>query len=290
MKRFILLAIFILICLGVGLQYYSSQFKLSNISQALPPNQAQTPLLMPSEVKSIFDRPLSYLGEGNQAFAFVSSDEKFVVKFFKNTPLKSNSWLEIFSSVPFIETYLKKHQQRANRKFERVFNAYEIAYAHDRQHCGLKYIHLYQSGNLKIVAQATDTFGIQHSIDLDKHAFIIQKKGEPLKSLLTRELKEGKIGLVKLRLQQVIEMYLDGYQKGIFDHDHNLMVNVGFVDDCPMRIDVGKLVLDPSTTSKDVYLADLDKIIHQRIAKWFKRHSPEHTHEVLQTLEPFLVY
>ncbi len=278
-----------LIITWLAFYFYSNQFKPSNISLALPPNQVHAPILMTQEVKTLFEQPFSYLGEGNQAYALTSKDGKFVIKFFKNTPITSQSWMDLFSSFPFIETYLNTKRLRAQRKYERVFNAYEIAYAHDQQHCGLMYIHLYQSNDLKSSAKAIDAFGISHSIDLDNYAFIIQKKGEPLKSLLKRELSEGKIELVKTRLQQVIEMYIAEYQKGVFDHDHNLMTNIGFADGIPMRIDVGKLVLDPTYTSKDIYLKDLDKIIHQRIIKWFKRHSPDHTNDVLQTLEIFLL-
>jgi hypothetical protein len=272
----------------LAVSFYLVQFHSSNIIFALPSNDHQNAPLMDQEIKSLFDRPFTYLGEGNQAYAFTSADGKYVVKFFKKAPLKTSSWLEPLSFIPSINSYLIHNKQRGQRKFERVFNAYKIAYLHDRLNCGLEYIHLNQSNNLKITAHIIDTFGIHHQIDLDKYTFVIQRKGKPLKTLLKKDISEGKIEQAKQRLKQVIEMYLDEYQKGIFDHDHNLMANIGFVEERPLRIDVGKLVLDPAYTKRDIYREDLDKIIHQRIAKWFKRYAPEHSNEIRETLEPYL--
>ena len=285
-KSFLIAVIF---CIGfLALNFKSLQFRSSNIALALPAKLETHLAATGLHTRSILNHSFSYLGEGNQAYAFISADKKFVLKFFKNSPLNSNNWLELLSFVPFVDQYFQKNHQRALRKYHRVFNAYEIAYLHDRQHCGLQCIHLHQSAASDFMIHIIDRFGISHAIDLNIHAFVIQKMAVPLKNILKKELKEGKIELVKLQLKKVVEMYLEEYQNGIFDHDHNLMVNIGFIAESPMRIDVGKLVLDLNYQSKEFYLKDLDKIIHQRIAKWLDRHFPEYTEEIVLTLEPYL--
>lgn len=271
----------------VGLTYYSKQFRAGNITFALPLKNSSTALL-PDEILTQFDQPLRYLDEGNQAFAFTTNNGNFVVKFFKSDPLSARSWLEMFSGIPLIDSYLNKKKERSRRKFDRVFEAYDIAFSHDQENCGLVYTHLIQSDHLNLSTIAIDAFGVSHFIPLDQYAFVIQKKGEPLKKILKRELDAGNIDTIKQKLHCVIAMYLEEYQRGIFDHDHNLMSNVGFSEGRPMRIDVGKLVLDLSYQKKEVYLPDLKKIIHERIEKWLKRYSPSHSAEILLSLETYL--
>lgn len=268
--------------------YYSSQFHVTKISEALPPKDSLEASLITPDIKTIFNKPLAYLGEGNQAYAFETSDGKYVVKFFKNAPLSTQSRFENLSFLPFVESYLAKNKGRGMRKFDRVFKAYDVAYCYDKEHCGLTYIHLHHSSDINMTAKAFDASGVPHRVDLDSHAFVVQKKGVPLKTLLKKEIDDGNIELVKVQLQKVIEMYLEEYQNGILDDDHNLMTNIGFVEERPIRIDVGKLAHDPLYSSHDVYLADLDKVINERIAKWLSRHAPDHKEEIMQSLLPYL--
>lgn len=281
--------LFFIALFGICVYLYTGLFHASSIALALPSDHQLNATQASDKIDKIFESPLTYLGEGNQVYAFLSEDGSHVVKFFKACPLQSYSWLDFLPKLDIVEKYRRKLEKRCQYKFDRIFKAYDIAFSHDRQHTGLSYIHLKQTSHLHLTARVKDAFGLHHHVDLDQVAFAIQKKGIPLRHLLKKEIAEGKWQLAKEHLRQVIEMYLAEYQLGIIDHDHNLMTNVGFADDLPLRIDVGKLALDESYRSNEIYLADLNKIVHQRIAKWFKRYFPEHAKEAIEFLESYLV-
>jgi len=99
-------------------------------------------------------------------------------------------------------------------------------------------------------------------------------------------LKQKDVPLAQKKLKQIIAMYLTEYQHGIFDHDHNIMINVGFSDDEPMRLDVGKIVLDQQYSNPDLYQKDLNKIINKRIDKWLLKHYPQYRKEIISNLIP----
>lgn len=270
---------------SVATFYYLFAFSSQSIAPALPHSEIAQNDAIPASLTQIFDSPLSYLGEGNQAYAFVTSDNKYVVKFFKRGPIEGHHWWSLLPNIDFVQSWLSHRLVRQQYKFQRIFNAYDVAYRLDRDHCGLLWIHLHQTDSLHTTATVINGLGISHQIDLDKVAFVIQKRGEPLRNVLKEYLQHDDVQAATEALQQVLAMYVDEYRHGIFDHDHNLMYNVGFAEDQPIRLDVGKLVHDPIYSSPEVFQSDLDKIINQRIAKWLKRYAADHSSQIMDSLQ-----
>jgi len=147
---------------------YRDAFKLSNITMEI--TGKHVPPLSPEEkqyISTILDQPYHYLAEGNQVYAFVSQDNHYVLKFFKFGHLKPSS----FQST---------HQESVKlRKLERLFNAHQVAYCHDKEHCGLIYAHLNFTEDLDKIISLKDKYGFSHSIDLNS-TFLFYKKKENL--------------------------------------------------------------------------------------------------------------
>ena len=70
-------------------------------------------------------------------------------------------------------------------------------------------------------------------------------------------------------------MYISEYQKGIFDHDHGVLHNTGFIGDQPFHLDVGKLNKDIRMREVDVYKKDLEHVVW-KMDVWIKRSYPEY--------------
>jgi hypothetical protein len=272
----------------IAISYYLRAFSSESITHALPKDNNKADIPIPDALAKIFNDPLSYLGEGNQAYAFLSSDGQFVVKFFKQAPLQTSMWISYLPAFNFVESWKIKQEARGKRKFDRLFKAYDIAYRLDCDHCGLLWAHLHQTSHLNKSAVVSDGLGMYHRLNLDDSAYVIQKFGVPLHRLIKQHLSNGDVQGAANSFKLVIEMYLDEYQRGIIDHDHNLMHNVGFANDKPIRLDVGKLDLDPAYTQRDIYLADLDKVVNIRIAKWLKRYAKANSEEIMAELQVYL--
>lgn len=225
---------------------------------------------------TIIDQPFKYLGEGNQVYAFVSQDDQYVIKFFKFGHLKTSFWDE----------WLPQSHQRENRrkrKLERIFRAHSLAFRIDREHAGLLFAHINLTDEQLPKILVTDRFNLQHTIPLDNVFFVVQKKGEPLNSLVKKSLSEGNVAHAKELLSHILNMYMAEYALGICDQDYNLWHNTGFAGKMPMRIDVGKIIYDPKFAQPEVYEKDLEKI-KMRISRWLNRYYPQYKKELMTDL------
>lgn len=280
MKKFLFLAI-PLFLLAVYLHTHSKRSDFfSPTFIAYEPNlwpKCVTPALECHQkmlLSEIFAQPFKYLGSGNQTFAFESADGQYVLKFFKFQHLRENA----FS--------LKSAESRA-RRLQQVFSGHSIAYTLDREPCKIIYAHL-NPEPLHLFARVSDMAGLQHEILLDDVAFVVQWKGADTRSVIGALLKRGEIETAKQHIHNLLTLYVEDYKRGIFDRDHNVMYNTGFVNGAPFRIDAGKLRLDEKMKDPEIFRADLEKIAWQRIDKWMKRHYPQHRREMAEELTAFL--
>lgn len=250
------------------------QFRLSNIRWEelidLPSSNADQLVLL----ESIFEKPFTYLDRGKQSFVFISYDKKYVLKFFDARAVQSPNYF-FFS---------KENDDSLERKKERLFDGYRLAYDQDRENTGLLFVQLGASIKHKLQATVYDRFGFKHVIDLSEVPFVIQKKATPTRKLITSLLQKGNVASAKSYFRKIIDMYVEEYKRGICDLDHNFMYNTGFVDGKPIRIDVGRLCYDEKVKNDEVFSKDLEKIAIQRIGEWTKRHFPQYRQDILDDM------
>lgn len=239
-------------------------------------------------LKTILSQPFTFLGSGNQTFAFESQDGHYVLKFFKFQHLKEQSFLS-WLPLPAIK---EKIAQSKARRIEQVFLGHFIATAYDKEQSGIHYVHLNPQEKTHLKANIVDYAGLKYQIDLDEVVFVLQKKGESSRKAISKLLDRGQVKKACELLQRLLALYVDDYRRGVFDRDHNIMHNTGFINSTPMRIDVGKLKMDNRMKEFSNFKHDLKKITSERIVKWVKNYYPfyrkiidEHLQLFIQTLE-----
>ena len=97
-------------------------------------------------------------------------------------------------------------------------------------------------------------------------------------------LANGDVETVKVRLGQILDLYASEYSKGIYDHDHGIMRNTGFVGDKPIHLDVGKLLREESMKDKDNARKDIE-IVVANINSWFEKQYPQYSEEIAHYLD-----
>lgn len=237
------------------------------------------------KIKTILSQPYQFLGMGNQSYAFLSEDSKYVLKFFKFGHLKKNWILNLLPEVPFITRYLDGKNRSQEKRFLKVFEGYQIAYQEDPENTGVLFIHLNKTVNLLQSVTVKDKIGFEHIIDLDDVVFVIQEKVTPTKDVITDLLKKGDIDGAKVRVSQLFDLYLSQYKKGIYDRDHNLMVNTGFKENMAIRLDVGKLKKNNEVKNPIFQKKDLQKIAFKRIDRFIKSGFPAYQKEMLTYMD-----
>ena len=116
-------------------------------------------------------------------------------------------------------------------------------------------------------------------VSLKNTCFLLQKKGIPLREYLHPLFLAEQIPLAKESLKAILAMYVEEYTQGIYDRDHGLLQNTGFLGNTPFHLDVGKMVENPSMQSPHIYKKDLEWVIW-KINAWIKKHYPAHSQEI----------
>jgi hypothetical protein len=249
--------------------YLTDDFRISNITISLPYKTEWETSKPGEEVSDILNQTFSYVGKGSQSYVFKSKDQKYVIKFFKFKHVKSGWFLNALPHIGPIATWQDYRDFRHQKKINRLLQGYKIAHDLIADESGLVYVHLNQIPPLNQTVTVFDKMGFERKIDLDHTVFVIQEAAETTEDILKEAIKKNDQDLINRRVNQLIAMYIREYQKGIYDKDHAIWRNTGFIGEQPIHIDVGNLVIDTSMKDPSIYQNDLDLVIH-KINDWIK--------------------
>ncbi len=281
----------LVVCVGLGLfgivrLYFrlTDDFRLANITYQMDFRQGwEVPALNPEQNEqfdAILKQKFYYVGKGAQSYAFKSEDDKYILKFFKFKHLKPSIFIHLLPSIGSLKEYKEKQIERKKRLLNSVFDGYRLALKVHANETGLFYIHLNTGHNLNKTVTVVDKIGLEKTVDLDTVPFILQEKAKTTRLVLSELMDKGDIALVERRIKQIFDLYLLEYSKGIYDRDHGVLHNTGFVGDKPIHLDVGKLTLDNRMKEKEFYKPDLLHIV-KKFNTWFHANYPQYS-SVLQ--------
>lgn len=210
--------------------------------------------------KELFNQKFHFLGQGGQSFVFAGADGVHVLKLIKRR-----------FSPDFLPAFLaKKKQEYVKKKWERDARSYKLAYDELRDETGLLFLHLYKTDSLQKKAQIVDKLGITHEIDLDKVAFILQRRATPLLDDLHQKIQTHQLDAAKERLKQVVNLVKWRCARGIIDEDPRLQKNLGLLGDRVLFIDIGRFKKEEGAVCR----THLQKYT-ARLHKWLMHESPE---------------
>jgi hypothetical protein len=229
---------------------------------------------VPHEVPTILNQPFYFLGSGNQSFAFESSDGLWVLKFVKFHCLTTHDPYRLIPRIGFLAKLREERDLERQRKIERVFHGFHVAYTYDRENCGLACYHLPGPEAIPHETVIYDKAGRQHVLDLNQFVFALQQKGVPTGELLKEVLGRGDVAHAKELISSLFAMFEEEFRRGLYDGDHNVIHNTGFAGQKPMRIDFGKLTLKEVDVQQE-----LKKIADERINPFVQKYQFIHKEE-----------
>lgn len=232
---------------------------------------------LPKELEPILDQPFTFLGSGNQSFAFESKDKQSVLKLFKFHTLQG---FDLYDLIPhYFQDFHAQHAKDRKKKVDRLLNGLILAENYNRENAGILYIHFPPSPLFGKEVSIRDRAGRIHLINLDNYVFVLQKKAEPLGEALKAHFDKGDVQGAVSKLFALYRMISDDLKAGLYDQDHNVISNTGFVEEVPIRIDFGKLSLATIEPAPEIH-----KINRERIIPWVKRYYPHYEEEVVSAL------
>ena len=277
MRKFFVLLLFLFIGLASYLYHYDD-LRSAHISSFHTP-RSEWENSPPSELEAILAQPFTFEGEGGQSYVFSSADGKYVLKVFKFRRFRPSPWMEL---LPSTSSYYLNHAQKREAKWLLAFNAHQLAYKSHREASGLVYVQL--NGGINHALAVTDKWGFSRTLELKSVPFIVQKKGETLGHVLQQLLNQNNIEAALHKLDQLFDLYLSEYQKGIYDTDYGIMHNIGVIEGELIHLDVGKMVYDEKMKQPVFWQHDL-KLVSQKIYRWAERHFSVYAAPIRQHLE-----
>lgn len=259
----------------------TDDFRLGNIQHELP-YHAEWDFPARPEVEKILQQPFHYIGKGSQSYAFANGE--YVIKFFKYKHLRPHWLLELLSPLPYFNAYEKKQRLRKQRKLDHLFAGYHLAWTELRGESGLIFVHLNETKGLYPTITLYDKIGLKRHVELDSVVFILQKRAQTTRTVIDSLLAKNDLQMAQKRLRQILELYASEYKRGLYDMDHGVMHNTGFVGEEPIHLDIGKLAKEPRTQEPEFVRSDIQNVL-SRIDSWLKTAYPDQRDELIKNLQ-----
>lgn len=219
-------------------------FTVGGISSSRKFNPAWDVHILSQDERNELDRALSqkygYLACGNQAFAFLSEDGRYVLKFFKQKLFEPPLLWKLVPSRWLKEGRRDKKIWKKKYKLQRDFESYRMAFDELKEETGLVLVHLNATDWIGKNISITDKINIEHLVPLDDFNFIIQKRADLVYPTIDKLMREGNVAAAKEALSSILHLFVSRCQKGISDSDPDLDKNFGFIDGLAVQIDIGR--------------------------------------------------
>jgi hypothetical protein len=288
MKRLFLLSICFFLVTATGFVYTSKNFQVAHVINSTPAKiEWDTQNLSLDDQKNlqeILAQRFIYLDEGGQSYVFISENKEYVLKFFKFQKFNPSPLVRCFPNIYPFKTLKEKHALKRKKKLFTVFNGYKIAYELHREKSGLIFVQLNPSSNLLSV-KVVDKNQHEHFLSLNQIPFVIQKNGSMLGANLSKILKDSDLPEAKKRVEQLYELYLSEYEKGICDLDYGIMHNIGCTTEGnTFHLDVGKFIFDEKFKQPKHFKKHLNNV-GAKLKSWFGKHYPKYSEELAQHVD-----
>jgi|GEM_PF-2869724 len=217
----------------------------------------------------VFDQSFSYLAMGHHAYAFLSEDGKYVLKFPRYHKFRDSFWLKL----SFLPDKWKEKKIRAKReRFDFFLKSHEIAGAFLREETGLIALHLSETDYLSKEVRLIDGLGREHIVNLDQTGFVLQNYFPIYGPELEKHIGDEK--QVANFFSAYFEVIASRYEKGIVNKDRKgWLRNYGFVyPDIAYEIDLGSYSLTGLSSSARREIKDCSKDFR----KWITKNTPQY--------------
>ncbi len=220
-----------------------------------------------------FGQPYHYLGSGGQCFAFVSADEKYVIKFIKQKAFAIPNWLEKFPIPWMIHSIKQKKILKKEARRNKIFSTFKMSFDFLKEETGILFVHLNATQNINKALCVFDAQGKSHLLALDDLEFIVQKKCALAYSFIDSLIQKNDRESAQRAIEKLLALNVQLFQKGFRNRDSNFHTNYGFIDEEAILIDVGRMVYDNDIKKPEHFKRELQKI-SLSLRNYLAKHHP----------------
>ena len=170
-----------ILCTAIGQVFYlytHQQFKPCDFAHTIKKTDNWDVQYGPKDRElalAVVQQPFRYLGEGKQMTAYLSEDERFVIKLFNpRLPLNQKHFSSVKKILHFCSLrWLSSAYFHRQDRLERLFARYQIAANALREETGTVWVHLQPSTALGKTVHIFDRDGTPYDLSLDTIPFVI---------------------------------------------------------------------------------------------------------------------
>ncbi|GAB4190307.1 MAG: hypothetical protein Tsb0015_11450 [Simkaniaceae bacterium] len=268
-KKILYVAGFILICIGLErtCHFLTDGFSIYRISSKNTRQKFFKDFPIEPDHPA-YQKKYYYLASGSQSFVFVSEDNKYVIKFFKQHRWRPPIWQKTFPS------FAKKTRNSMLQAKKNTFASCQELFENFKKETGLIHIHLNKTTHQLPYIELIDRNHISHKIPLDDYEFILQKKAQSIPAYLLTLKKQKNYEQIKQTLHDFICFSKKRAQQGYLNKDPNFIKNFGFLDGKIIEIDVGGCYQDPKKDLFYFHFYELKKI-ENKMQRFLLKEIPE---------------
>jgi hypothetical protein len=214
---------------------------------------------IPQEICDQLAGPLTYLGEGSQAVAFLTEDGKSVLKLFKATHQKPFKLKRLFGQKDKAQSAVKW-----KNKFEETTRRTALAYDELKEESALLYLH-FEATEQALQITIKERSGKERTLALNQLPFVLQKKAILAPNYLSDLIAQGELKKAREAISSLKALFESRASKGISDPRQTLTTNYGFIDGKAVQIDVGKIEKEDQIDAAS---------LQAKVDKWARKNFP----------------
>lgn len=238
-----------------------------------PPAHLNEIVSLPQDITPLPLEALSqnyyYLASGSQCFAFISQDQKYILKFFKHY-----RWKEPFYTHMLTSSLKDKKKEKRLEGLKATYDSCLLYQKFFAEKTALRYLQLLPSKAPDFKLNVFNRLGVKHEIFLNKTPFVLQYRANSTAETLQNLRKLQKHALAKQYLQSLFQNVTQKRDLGFTDKDPHFFNNFGFIGSEAICFDIGGLTKDP--IKDDRYFCEVElKKIETLLTSWLKDNYPE---------------
>jgi len=232
MRKFSILLVLIAFCLGVGKSLYYLRDGFSDRRLYRP--EITEPTVIDEEFTQILSQNFYYLGRGRQCFAFVSEDDKYVLKLPRTDIYHTPFWVR---ALP-VHSYRKWFQTMQLKRKQDLLESFRIAFKDLKTQTGILTLHLGTSEPKGQKLTLVDALGYPHRLNLEEVSFILQYKHPLLTQQFLAALEKDEVQAKQI-LDALLTTIAERAQKRVLNRDRSFLRNYGYDGQRAFQIDIG---------------------------------------------------
>jgi hypothetical protein len=294
-KMFFFFFLFFLACLIPLDRYFfkhNASFSIRFIYSSMPnrPEWDIPPIASEQEplLDGILSQDFTYLGKGTHCFAFVSQDQKYIIKFHRYpSHMRLYSWLNRPLAYLFNAKRIRIKEYNMDR-YNYFMNNYTQSFQDLKEETGLVLLHINRTNTLKKTITLIDKTNNRYQVCLDDVAFILQHRADMIYPTLQQYLIHNDYEKAKETISRILSLIVQSCQKGYVNNDPVLKRNYGLLSDRAIYIDIGDLVQKEGIDQPENYIPHLRKLT-QELRAWIRERRPELLTHFEEEIERFRV-